>query len=187
MRRTPFALSAFLGFTLAACDLHRGEPEPEPEPAPLPRTVDVVLAEAGFDAFAALLGDAGLDDLRGRDGVTLFAPDNAAVGQIPGGCRTLWTLDGRMIDAIRHHIVLGDAELSRATLTEVAADAPPANELFMETFESVVVEGGDLDLRVDGQAIGARLEAANGVIHPVSGQMLLPAALRASLAGGCVD
>jgi len=184
MTRQPALCFSLAWLALSGCDVHEGEPDPGVEPE-LPRTVDIRLEEPRFEAFRELLGEPGLEDLRARDDVTVFAPDNDAIDALPGACLTIWINDGRMADALAHQIVLGRARLDREGLVFTASsddDAVP-----MQSLEAVTIEGGPDDLRVDGQLIGAQIEASNGVIHPYSGQMLLPEALRRSLDVGCRD
>lgn len=189
MTRHPIVASSLFGLCLLAlvgCDVHGGEPGPEPEPEPaLPGTVDTMLGEPRFEAYRELLGAAGLEDLRARDEVTIFAPDNGAIDALPGACLTIWINDGRMADALAHQVVLGQARLDRDGLVVTASSGDPT--IPMQSLEVVTIDGGPGDLRVDGQLIGAQLEAANGVVHPYSGQLLLPESLRRSLAAGCRD
>lgn len=196
MRRsilTDLSVCAVLALSVLGCDIHGGDPEPipepepapDPEPAPIPRTVDIELAAPQFEAYRELLGQARLDELRGRDEVTLFAPTNAALDAIPGACLTIWINDGRIDELLRHQVVLGPAFLDRDGLIFTAESDDPF--LPMGTIEAVLMEGSDADLRVDGRLVEPQIVAANGVIHPYSERVLLPASLEDSLEADCRD
>ncbi len=176
VRSTGLALSALA--LLACC----GEEEPMDDPPPSPPSIADVLERPAYSAYAELLGslgDEGDDSLAGlmaRPEVTIFVPDNSAVGAIPSRCRSRWTSNGSLRLALRHQIPLGGRAYSRDDLGTVADSEQP--EMQVSSFGWVSLDGDFDNLLVDGQTVGAPIVVANGIIHPYSGQMLLPEALQ---------
>ena len=165
MRNALFsAFVAVLMLPIAACDSNDNN---EPELGTIVETA----IDANFNTLVTAVQAAELVDvLNGTGPFTVFAPTDAAFGDLPAG-----TLDDLLLPqnksalagVLTYHVVSG-----RVTAAEV-----------VNLTSATTVQGATLDISVDAgnvfingvQVIQTDVEASNGVIHVIDGVLLPPA------------
>jgi len=130
--------------------------------------VDTAVAADDFTVLAKALTAAGLvDALKGDGPFTVFAPTDAAFGELPDG-----TLDmllkpenkDKLVNILKYHVVSGKVMAEKAmTLTE--AEALNGSTLSIEKKDDGLYVGG-------AKVVKADVKASNGVIHVVDAVIL---------------
>ena len=134
-------------------------------PLPMGDIVATALTNQVFTELAGLAIDAGLvETLRGGP-FTVFAPTDAAFGKLPLDLLHAVQDDPEMLAMVlTHHVVAGS----------IAPDQLVAGELTTVAGTTLIVTVVDGTTYVEGNAVGAGVEATNGYVYVMS-DVLVPA------------
>ena len=120
-----------------------------------------------FETLVDALTHAGLDEtLSGWGPYTMFAPDDAAFGQLPAGALdSLFAEPDRLAELLRYHVVPG--RMTAAEISRMRRAPTVQGEALLISCNS--------DVRVDAAHVtNPDLEASNGLIHVID-RVLIPA------------
>ena len=174
MRRSLIAgilLVMMAPFVFAGCNGDEEE-TPAPSPSPLPSGPDIVDTAQATGEFTTLLlavGASGLEPtLRGPGPYTLFAPDDAAFGELRVGEIQEWLADphGALVAVLQYHVVPGKI------MSTDMKDGDKLTNVYGETLTVTVDEDGVLMVN-EAAVTTTDVEAANGVIHVID-KVLMP-------------
>jgi transforming growth factor-beta-induced protein len=134
-------------------------------PLPMGDIVATALTNHVFTELAGLAVDAGLvETLRGGP-FTVFAPTDAAFDKLPlDVLHAVQDSPDLLTTVLLHHVVPGTITVDQLT----------AGELTTAAGDTLLVTEVDGVFYVDGNAIGAGVEATNGIVY-VMGDVLVPA------------
>jgi len=137
---------------------------------PLPTITETVVAGASFSTLETAVVTAGLASaLDGDDLFTVFAPTDAAFGEIPAATLSALVADvPALTNVLLYHVVDGVVPASIAVGLTTAA---------MKNGDSVALsyDAGAMVLSVNGASVtAANVWARNGVIHVIDGVLLPP-------------
>lgn len=139
-------------------------------PAPPPSIAGWLVEDGRFSTLLAAATAAGLDGALDTDGpFTLFAPTDAAFGELPPG--TVETLlEPENIDdlttILQYHLIQGELNSSAVV---ALGDVPTAAGVEFE----VTVDGSDVLINGSAQIIEVDYQGANGLIHVID-EVLIP-------------
>jgi len=138
-----------------------------PYVSPMGDIIGEALVAGQFTVLAGLLVDAGLvDALRAEGPFTVFAPNDAAFGELPATTLDAVFADADLLTAVlTYHVVAGDA-LTAESLT----DGQELTTLQGQTLK--VTKSGDQVLINGVPVIAADVPATNGVIHVIDGVLV---------------
>lgn len=114
-----------------------------------------------LQSFSAAIGAAGLSDLlRGDDYITIFAPTDKAINQMPGDAWTALLGDkSRLAELIRHHVVPGRVKAPRRT---------KPRSVTPHFGDSLTLTASAGAFHVDkARIVKTNIRASNGVIHAI--------------------
>lgn len=138
-----------------------------PYVSPMGDVIGEALVAGQFSVLAGLLVDAGLvDALRAEGPFTVFAPNDAAFGEVPAATLDAVFADPDLLTAVlTYHVVAGEA-LTAESLT----DGQELTTLQGQTLK--VTKSGDQVLVNGIPVIAADVPATNGVIHVIGGVLV---------------
>ena len=138
-----------------------------PYVSPMGDVIGEALVAGQFSVLAGLLVDAGLvDALRAEGPFTVFAPNDAAFGELPAATLDAVFADPDLLAAVlTYHVVAGEA-LTAESLT----DGQELTTLQGQTLK--VTKSGDQVLINGIPVIAADVPATNGVIHVIGGVLV---------------
>lgn len=138
-----------------------------PYVSPMGDVIGEALVAGQFSVLAGLLVDAGLvDALRAEGPFTVFAPNDAAFGELPAATLDAVFADPDLLTAVlTYHVVAGQA-LTAESLT----DGQELTTLQGQTLK--VTKSGDQVLINGIPVIAADVPATNGVIHVIGGVLV---------------
>jgi len=178
-----WALAPLAVAALAGCGDDTAKVEGTTAAEPSSRTLAATVQGGDFDTLGGTLTNAGLTDvLEGKGPYTLFAPADAAFTAAAGAADfTDEAMRAQGAALLRAHIVPG--ALTRADIIK-ALDGAGAGGVEMRTMaDTLLTFSRDGDTLVVTSADGARARlsgeetvASNGVLHPVDGLLVKPAA-----------
>jgi transforming growth factor-beta-induced protein len=136
-----------------------------------PNIVELAQLAGGFDSLLAAAGVAEFEegvtvadvlsevDPDSEDGVTLFAPTDAAFSELPFTTDELLALED-LFPILAHHVIPGDPLLS--------TDITPGFYAMADGLSTVIAPNEDGDLAIDDAVIGpVDIVGTNGVIHVI--------------------
>lgn len=129
-----------------------------------PTIVEVAAGNPDFSILVSLLQQTGLDVPLSSGEFTVFAPTNAAFGNLPEG--TLESLTDEQAATILQYHVIGAVVPSTALQPTQSPETLTGEEIFITVDGGVTVNG-------NAQVVIADVEASNGVIHAID-NVLMP-------------
>ncbi|MCQ1534911.1 fasciclin domain-containing protein [Methanosarcina sp. KYL-1] len=127
--------------------------------------VETAAAAGDFDTLVTAIQTAGLEETLSGDGpYTVFAPTDAAFGELPAG-----TLDDLLQDeAALNNVLLYHVSDGEYDVTEMeSVETLQGGELIVDaTGDPVTIDGANI--------IGERIETSNGYIYPIDTVMIPP-------------
>ena len=131
--------------------------------------VDVAVAADGFDVLVAAVQEAGLvDALSGNRQLTVFAPTDAAFGELDVTADNVGDVDfeaavgASLTEILTYHVTPGRRK---------ANSVVNADELPTLNGAKIDVEGTDLN-GDQADIVATNIEASNGVVHAIDGVLL---------------
>jgi uncharacterized surface protein with fasciclin (FAS1) repeats len=141
------------------------------QPARPDTVYDLMKDRKDLDKFMDMVSDADLKDLLKSSGtqVTVFAPTDDAIGDIPRAVRKrIESSKANLQSFVKYHIISGSFVSSSAINGRKSAPATDSGELLL-------FDGTGKNLKAgEAVVIEADLHAANGIVHIVNGPIVPP-------------
>ena len=139
------------------------------EPTPTKNIVEIAKSTGQFNTLLTALDAAELTEtVATTEGLTVFAPTDAAFANLPAGTLDSLLADKEALkDILLYHVVTAEVPAATAvTLTEA--------EMANGKLVAIKLEGQDLFINAS-KVIAADIKASNGIIHVID-NVLVPAA-----------